>query len=340
VTDLFAAAFQVDARGVAGAIPPSVRNGVEAAAPRRDGRDVVLELGPWTPRAPARHLVPALGLLAPRAPSVRFELSARRAGAWAPWIATATLGAEVFAAMPGSVDGFVADIDEVYATPAVDAVRLRVRVGGPGAEALFDTPWLVTLSAWDGALGAVTTAPPVRLGVPPRTQMTEPENIRLRICSPTSVAMALEYLGCSVPTSVLAEAVFHAPTDRYGVWPAAIRAAGTHGLLGYLLRFPDWDAAAWCLARGLPIVASIRYAAGELANAAIPETAGHLIVITGLESDEVLVNDPAAPTTAEVPRRYRRSELTRAWLERTGIGYVFMRPAGREAKPPSAVTGA
>ncbi len=308
VTDLFAATSQLDARAVADAIPPSVRRELTPApAPRRDGRDLVLEFGPWAPRTPARHLVPALALLMPRAPSVRFELSARRAGTWSPWIGTAPLGAHAFAPMPAGIDGFSADIDEVCATPPVDAVRLHIRVAGPEAEAIVDVPWLVTLSAWDGALGDLTTtSPAVSLEVPARTQMTEAEDIRLRICSPTSVAMALEHLGCAVPTPVLAEAVFHAATDRYGVWPAAIRAAATYGVLGYLLRFPDWEAAAWCLTRGLPIVASVRYKAGELSHAAIPETTGHLIVITGLDGDEVLVNDPAAPTPAEVRRRYRR----------------------------------
>jgi hypothetical protein len=274
--------------------------------------------------------VPALALLTSGTPSVRFELSGRRGGAWSPWIATATLGVQAFVEMPAAADGFSADIDEVCAAPPVDAVRLRVRVAGP--DAILEAPWLVTMSAWDGALGDLSaTGSTVRLEVPARTQMTEAEDIRLRICSPTSVAMALEHFGCAVPTPVLAAAVFHAPTDRYGVWPAAIRVAATYGVPGSLLRFSDWESVAWCLGRGLPIVASIRYTAGELSHAAIPETTGHLIVITGLDGDEVLVNDPAAPTSAEVRRRYRRDELSRVWLERTGIGYVFMRlvPATR-----------
>ena len=326
VTDLFVAASHLDPLAVIDGIPPSVRREIAPApAPRRDGRDLVLELGPWVPRSPARHLVPALALLAARTPSVRFELSGRRAGAWSPWIATATLGVQSFAEMPAGVHGFSADIDEVCAAPSVDAVRLRVRVASP--DAILEAPWLVTMSAWDGTLGDLSApCSAVSLEVPARTQMTEAEDIRLRICSPTSVAMALEHLGCAVPTPVLAAAVFHAPTDRYGVWPAAIRAAATHGVPGYLLRFSDWESVAWCLGRGLPIVASVRYTAGELSGAAIPETTGHLIVITGLEGNEVLVNDPAAPTSAEVRRRYRRDELSRVWLERTGIGYVFLHP--------------
>ena len=56
-------------------------------------------------------------------------------------------------------------------------------------------------------------------------------------------------------------------------------------------------------------------------------TTGHLIVLTGYEDGVVLVNDPAAPSAETVPRRYRRDQLTRAWLERRGIGYVLFDPA-------------
>jgi len=165
-----------------------------------------------------------------------------------------------------------------------------------------------------------------RLTVPARSQMQAPPDIAARICSPTSVAMVLEYWGRPDGTAALAAEMFNAVTDCYGVWPAAIRAAGRRGVAGYLLRFPDWPAATWCLARGLPIIASIRYAAGELTDAAIGETSGHLVVVTGLDGDAVLVNDPAAPTVSSVPRRYRLEEFRRVWLERTGVGYVLFRP--------------
>src|SRR5262249_22726447 len=102
-------------------------------------------------------------------------------------------------------------------------------------------------------------------------------------------------------------------------------AAGRRGVLGYLLRFPDWDAAAWCLDQALPIIASVRYDTGELTGAAIMATAGHLLVLTGYEGDNVLVNDPAAPTATVVPRRHGRRELERVWLDRAGVGYVFFR---------------
>ena len=137
--------------------------------------------------------------------------------------------------------------------------------------------------------------------------------------------MTMEYFGRAVPTMAVADAVYHAPTDRYGVWPASVRAASAYGVPGYLLRFPDWEAAAWCLAHKLPIVASVRFGAGELTNSPIPETDGHLLVITGLDGDDVLVNDPVAPEEESVPRRYRRDEFTRAWLGGSGVGFVFFR---------------
>ena len=50
------------------------------------------------------------------------------------------------------------------------------------------------------------------------------------------------------------------------------------------------------------------------------------LVLTGTEDDTVLVNDPAGRDEGTVARRYPRAELQRAWLERTGVGYVLFAP--------------
>ena len=159
------------------------------------------------------------------------------------------------------------------------------------------------------------------------SQMEQPRAIRARVCSPTCVTMVLKYWGVEADVASVARAIFHPRLDMYGVWPSAIRAAGALGIAGYLLRVPDWATAAWCLDRGIPLIVSVRYAAGELTGAAIEKTDGHLLVLTGYDRGTVSVNDPAAPTRSEVERRYRLDEVRRVWLERTGVAYVLFRPS-------------
>ena len=329
-TDLFLAASGWPSSVLADVIPPSCRRDVEAApTPRLDDDDAVVDLPEWRPRKAARHLVPAFSALSSARASFRFEVSVQRAGRWSAWVAGATIGAARFAPLAARAEGLAAEIDEFVAEPPASAVRVRLRVRGEGRHAPFAAPWLVSLSAWDGSLAAPSgarSASATRLAVPALSQMEADAAIRMRICSPASVAMVLAYWGERVEVASLAREIFHPALDRYGVWPAAISAAGRHGVAGYLLRFPDWASAAWCLEQGQPVIASVTYGAGELVGAAMPETSGHLLVLTGCEGDEVLVNDPAGPTAASVTRRYRLDQLCRVWLERAGVGYVLVRP--------------
>ena len=291
-----------------------------------DGDTAIVETPAWHPRRAARHLVPSFSLLTGRLCSFRFEVSGLVGGHWTPWITTTTIGAPVFP--PGALVGgpLAVEVDLVRASTPVESVRLRVRVHPASALA---HPLLVTLSACDldhvdqvprpGNLLARAEA----LRVPARSQMDEHAEIRQRICSPASVAMVLEYWGQRAPVKELAAEIFHPDLDLYGIWPAAIAAAARRGVAGYLLRFPDWSAAAWCLAHGLPIIASLRYEVGELAGAPIPRTDGHLVVLTGDDTTHVHVNDPAGRARGQVPRRYLREEVCRVWLERGGVGYVL-----------------
>ncbi len=332
ITDLFAAVSALPSRVVAGAVPPSCRQDVESAPPFIvDGDDAVMALSEWPPRRPAVHFVPSLSALTTAGYGMRFELSVRGAGAWSPWVGATALGSAIFAPIPtraeipGSAGMLASDIDLFVTDVPVERVRLRLRVGARDAGALSRAPLIVTLSACDGgATGSDDSAAvSARLEVPPLSQVEEGGEIGPRICSPVSVAMVLRYWGRDAGVGPLAAEMFHPLLDLYGVWPAAIRAAGRRGVPGYLLRFPGWAAAAWCLDHGLPLVASVRYQAGELTGAAIAETPGHLLVLTGHEGGDVFVNDPAAPTRASVARRYRREELERVWLGRAGVGYVL-----------------
>ena len=295
---------------------------------------MIVELPEWSPRRPAHRLVPALSALGRDVPTFRFELSAFAAGAWSPWVAGATVGPARLPIAAAGSDSLVAQIDEFVASPPAERVRLVLRVAGV-RDAPLAAPWFVSLSAWSPAVSEETSAGgSARLVVPAVSQMEEEAAIRSRICSPTCVAMVLAYYGARVAVADLAREIFQPDLDIYGVWPAAVCTAGRHGIAGYLLRFPDWSAAEWCLAQGMPIIASVRYGAGELTGAAVSGTPGHLLVLTGHADDAVFVNDPAAPTASGVSRRYRLDELRRVWLERAGVGYVLFRPPTGGAAAP------
>ena len=331
-TDLFVSAASWPEDSIARAVPPSCYRGVDAAPrPRRDGDSMIVEFPEWSPRHPAHRLVPALSALGRGVSPFRFEVSVFAAGLWSPWVAGATVGRGRFPAVATATDSVAAQIDEFVASPPAERVRVVLRAGAGPSDALAP-PWFVSLSAWSPATPEETVpGRSARLVVPALSQMEEEAAIRSRICSPTCVAMVLAYYGAHVSVADLAREIFQPDLDIYGVWPAAVRAAGRHGIAGYLLRFPDWSAAEWCLTKGMPIIASVRYGAGELTGAAASSTPGHLLVLTGHADDAVFVNDPAAPTASEVSRRYRLDQLRRIWLERAGVGYVLFRPPPDEA---------
>lgn len=329
MTDLFVYGPPVPA-------PPCCRRPARPLPPVRPAGNglALVELPELAPRAPASRIIPSLCVVTDQDYAFRFEASLGGA-----WVALGTVGPYDFPDGDGRDERLAPDIDVFTVAPAVDRVRLRVRLWATDLDGLARRPTLVCVSLSDGdgrdvpppsppatpARGA-----PVDLAVPPLSQMETPAAIRGRICSPTCLAMVLAYWHRPVDPVVLAAETFDPRQDLYGIWPAAIRAAARRGVAGYLLRFPSWAAAAWCLDRRLPLIASVRYGAGELAGAAIPETRGHLLVVRGYEGDRVLVNDPAAPTASQVPRRYARADLERVWLDRTGVGYVLFEP-GMEA---------
>ena len=333
-TDLFLAAAAWSTDSLVDAVPPSCRRGVDPAPlPESERGDLVVRFPEWRPRHPAHRLVPAFSLLGDGVSGFRFEMSVFAAGAWSPWLAGATVGLAHFPDAVSRSESLTCDVDEFIAAQPAERIRLALRLNTADPCTPFGERWFVSLSAWSpDVVEEPVTGGRARLAVPPYSQMEEAAEIRSRICSPASVAMVLAYHGARVAVGNLAREIFQPALDLYGVWPAAVKAAGRRGVAGYLLRFPDWPAAAWCLEQGMPVIASIRYAAGELTGAAIAETSGHLLVLTGYEGDHVFVNDPAAPQASEVGRRYRLDELRRVWLDRAGVGYVLFAP-GRSSSP-------
>ncbi|MCC6405573.1 MAG: C39 family peptidase [Planctomycetes bacterium] len=165
----------------------------------------------------------------------------------------------------------------------------------------------------------------LRLPVPFRSQKAVDPKLAPRVCSPTSLAMVLEYHGAKRGIEEVAKRVFDAEFDVYGNWTRAIQGGYTFGVAGYLTRCADWRAVERSIAVGQPLVISIAAGPGDLAGAPYEQTPGHLLVVTGFdESGNVCVNDPAAEFESSGVRTYTRAELEKCWLARGGTAYVFL----------------
>lgn len=179
----------------------------------------------------------------------------------------------------------------------------------------------------------------VVLPAPPQiSQMTWPGPIGPRICSPTAMTMALQASGYAAPWPAMVAGCRDAATGLYGVWPLNIYRASERGALGAVTCFRSWAEVRPWLAAGCYVVASIRYGAGELPGAAQASTGGHLVLVYGVDGQEVLVNDPAAADSDSVARRYPLAAFSRAWFQARGAGYVFLPADGPAHSAPASST--
>lgn len=196
------------------------------------------------------------------------------------------------------------------------------------ATPIADLPALLSVSLRTAGRPPIPTSAQGRLAheVPVRSQMQLRSDIANRVCSPTSVSMLLDYYGKSADVYDIIDEARHGPSGLYGVWPANVHAAARRGLMGYLLHVPRWEVAKGLLDAGLPLIASVRYAEGELRDGAVRKTDGHLLVVRGYAGDRALVNDPAAARDSEVSRSYDLRELCAVWLERSAVSYVLFTP--------------
>lgn len=157
-------------------------------------------------------------------------------------------------------------------------------------------------------------------------------------CSPTSVAMVLRYFGAGpkpadyswspYADSFVVHAARYTYDYRYdaaGNWPFNTAYAGRYDLDAFVTRLDSLRDAEAFIKKGIPVVASVRYAKGALTGSPVASSAGHLLVIVGVQKDgRVIVNDPAASSNSTVRRVYNRSQFEKAWLGGSGgVSYVI-----------------
>lgn len=161
------------------------------------------------------------------------------------------------------------------------------------------------------------------VSVPQRSQMVEQEKYAKDICSPTALSMLMEYYGVAEKTVAVAMNVCDQTETIYGNWAFNTAYAASKGFDAFVRRINSVAEAEREIILGRPLIASITYAPGELKNAPMAKSRGHLVVIKGFDKDgNFLVNDPAGSDEKGVHRVYDRKEFTRAWLKnKQGLSY-------------------
>ncbi len=145
-----------------------------------------------------------------------------------------------------------------------------------------------------------------------------------KICSPTSVTMVLQGAGIMVAPLEVARRAYHPASGIYGVWPMAVHAAYQLGMKGWVQFISGWPQALSYLKKGIPIVAAISFAEGELKEPPYPPTEGHLLVLLGMdEQGHPITHDPHVPQERGAYMKWNLEDFSRAWLGHGRVAYVF-----------------
>lgn len=222
------------------------------------------------------------------------------------------------------------DVDLFLVKKYIEDVYIEFHVSADNIAGMIEEgQYLLSVSLTELGGGIATTSEKlteaIELEVPQKSQMTFPEDIRRRICSPTSIYMVEAYYGVKTEVTDIAKKAYNPIHDMYGIWPQNIWAMSNESIIGYICRIPNFFEVARLLKEGLPLIASINYKKGELTNAAIEQTPGHLVVVVGLQDGFVICNDPAADSDANVRRKYKIDEFRKVWIEKKGIAYVLIK---------------
>ena len=174
------------------------------------------------------------------------------------------------------------------------------------------------------------------LEVPMLSQMTLVEGEKK--CSPTAVAMLAGYwsprasTGWSPRVEDVADGVLD-PNYGYGNWSfnvAFVNSSSEGSMRAFVTRLHGVDELATLVTSGVPVVASLNWASGELTGAPIDKTDGHLLLVRGIDSKgDIVVNDPRAEGS-NTRRTYLRTEFKRAWRHSHNTVYIVVPSSNKE----------
>ncbi|MFI5344817.1 MAG: C39 family peptidase [Elusimicrobiota bacterium] len=264
----------------------------------------------------------------PAGAEVEMSAKVRTASGWSEWYVLGTQSSEGFSSAPKIDDALaILDVDQLkLKTPATAArYRLKFRAGGRPVRLRSVALALSDPQAPD-APPAFSTGPWVReLSVFPRSQGDEQEKYKHDVCSPTSLAMVLEFWGYKKETEEVALAVRDRASQLFGNWPANAAFAAKLGLDARVARLESLTDLEAEIAAGRPVAVSVTIAEGDMPAAPLRKTAGHLLVVTGFTKDgDVIVADPAGKGRDQVRRVYPRAAFHKIWrVKKRGLAYLI-----------------
>ncbi|MFI5267494.1 MAG: C39 family peptidase [Chloroflexota bacterium] len=288
-----------------------------------------------------------------------IELHARllQAPGWSHWYALPVWASDTTTIKRHSIDGQKDDRADVQTDTLVPATGLPASAyqlemtlfsasfpnASPGVK-MVNASTLTEATQTDHLAGGV------ELTVPRHSQML-PEYRALGFggggeawCSPTTTSMIMAYWASvlhlpqlDLPVPQVAAGTYDYTYRGAGNWPFNTGFAASFGLTAYVDRFASFDQVEAWIRTGVPIAISIAFRPGELPQAPIPSSPGHLLVVRGfMPNGDVIVNDPVAASDDQVRMVYDRAQLERAWQHGSGGTAYVIYPPGWQTPPQGA----
>lgn len=273
-------------------------------------------------------LVGSLAADVPPGGEAELSVKVRTEAGWSEWYSLGVQSRKGWSSPPRLEDDrAILDVDQLKLKAKATAARYRVRLrAGRRPAKLRSVALAFSAASAPETPPAFSSGPWVRdLGLPPRSQMDAQERYKRDICSPTSLAMILEFWGLKKTTEDVSLAVQDRTSQLFGNWPANTAYAASLGLDARVARLSSLADLEQEAAAGRPVVVSVTFGDGELPGAPIRKTSGHLLVVGGFtEAGDVIAYDPAGQGPAQVRRIYPRAAFHKAWrVNKRGLAYLI-----------------
>ena len=256
-----------------------------------------------------------------------LEVQVQQQDTWTDFYKLGLLSGKFKTSFPPQKNDFgKVETDELALAMPAQAYRFRLKFYGDAELLLLASSAVRTPFAYEEKAASRLPAGAFAQSISPISQMEQDFPYKRRICSPTSVCMALNALGYCVPLEQVLPRVFDQTADLYGNWLFNCAAASELGAQAFFRRFGSLAELAEFVTADSCVIASIGFKKEELPGAPLEKTSGHLVLVRGWEKNQVLVADPAAPTQESVLRAYDAKAFARAWLlNKQGAAYIVRR---------------